>query len=73
MREARSLVDSGMVEDVSGVRLLVTNRGEKKIDGIKDSIQRVKLQTPDKLYQKRQPKGFAKTSFATPHHSPCNS
>ena len=42
-----------MVEDTGRVRLLVTNRGEKKIDGIKDSIQSVKLQTPEKLYQKR--------------------
>ena len=31
---------------LSGVRLLFRNIGEKKIDGIKDSIQSVKLQTP---------------------------
>ena len=54
MREARSLVDSGMVEDTSGVRLLVAKIIERKINGVKNSIQSVKLQTSNILhYQPR--------------------
>ena len=60
VREARSLVDSGMVEDIIGVRLSVASIGERETDGIKDSIQTVKLQTPKKLYlgHSTQPRGL---------------
>ena len=50
VREARSLVDSGMVEGIIGVRLSVASMGERETNGIKDYTQTVKLQTPKILY-----------------------
>ena len=77
MREARSLVDSGIVEDTSGVRLLVASIIERKINNVKNSIQSVNLQTP-RLSDRTQSWGtlaerLAKTSGAGPYNSPYNS